>query len=115
MPKKSEPIDIPNPDAPEESEPFYPDDEPDRINVNKEFEGLPREFLIGIILTLRSRVAELEGGGIVIKGWWCFYCSTFNGEEKEIRQDCRHCGKDKKVESLAVRMLRNNPGNGVSE
>jgi hypothetical protein len=120
MPSKKKPkvdhTDVPNPDAPEETEPDYFDDFPDtlappshstQIDLAKEFEGLDRAFLIAMVVSLRARVAELEAGGIILKGWWCLYCDTFNGEEKEVRLDCRHCGRDKKAKGEAVRLLGN--------
>jgi hypothetical protein len=77
------------------------------IDAVEEFEGLDRAFLIAIIISQRARIAELECGGIILKGWWCLYCDTFNGEEKELRVECRHCRSDKKVRSKAVRLLTN--------
>jgi hypothetical protein len=81
--------------------------EPKQIDAMKEFESFERPILIAMIISLRAQVAELEAGGIIIKGWWCLYCDTFNGEEKELRADCRHCGKDKQVKGEAVRLLTN--------
>lgn len=78
-----------------------------QIDLEEEFKHCDRAFLMAIVVTLRARVAELEAGGIILRGWWCMYCDTFNGEEKEPRSECRHCGRDKKVRSEAVRLLAN--------
>jgi len=43
---------------------------------------------------LTTKVAELTSG-IVIRGWWCLPCSSFNGEEHSKRHDCRSCGRPK--------------------
>jgi hypothetical protein len=43
------------------------------------------------IVRLTARINDLSQG-IVIKGWWCLHCDIFNGEEKEIFNNCRHCG-----------------------
>lgn len=64
------------------------------IDAEKEFARLGRPLLIAMILVLRAKVAELQGGGITIKGWWC-NCDAFNGEEHSPRTTCRHCGKEK--------------------
>ncbi len=42
---------------------------------------------------LISRVHQLSSG-LVIRGWWCI-CDIFNGEEKELRTECKSCGKAK--------------------
>lgn len=122
MPSKSnDHIDIPNPDALDETEPCYSDDLPPtlappshstQIDLAKEFEGMERAFLIAMLVSLRARVVELECGGIILKGWWCLYCDTFNGEEKEPRAECRHCGKEKRARGEAVRLLTNTRNEG---
>lgn len=39
--------------------------------------------------------AALHGGPIVLKGWTCTACQAFNGEGRELRTECRACGKAK--------------------
>ena len=80
------------------------------VDAAKEFSGLGRAILIAMIISMRARIAELEGG-IILKGWWCLYCDTFNSGEKEDLAECRHCGKEKKVRASAVQLLKNNTGN----
>ena len=66
------------------------------VDAAREFTGLGRNILIAMIISMRARIKELEAG-IVLKGWWCLYCDTFNSGEKEELKECRHCGKDKKA------------------
>lgn len=62
------------------------------IDGAAEFTGLGRAILIAIILTQRERIAALEGGGVVLPGWWCAMCEAFNGEMHALRSVCRCCG-----------------------
>lgn len=33
--------------------------------------------------------------GLVLPGWRCRWCGVFNSEEKELREDCRSCGRSR--------------------
>lgn len=33
--------------------------------------------------------------GLVLAGWRCRWCGIFNGEERELREDCRSCGRSR--------------------
>ncbi len=52
---------------------------------------------------LRAKIDQLElrvrelATGLSIRGWWCFACDIFNGEEHSKRTECRHCGLTKVV------------------
>lgn len=38
---------------------------------------------------------EEENSGILLPGWQCSHCGSFNGEAKEKRTECRSCGAPK--------------------
>jgi hypothetical protein len=70
-----------------------------QVDAAKEFTGLGRAILIAMIISLRARLKELEGG-ICLSGWWCMHCDTFNSGEKEPLKDCRHCGREKATKQV---------------
>ncbi len=39
-----------------------------------------------------ARVRSEFSGGIVLRGWTCKECRSFNGSEKEELTECRSCG-----------------------
>ena len=71
-------------------------------HIDFTFSGVGRTELISLLnktlkenVKLRAEKLELSQG-LHIKGWWCI-CNIFNGEEKEIRTECRSCGIPKTV------------------
>ncbi len=34
--------------------------------------------------------------GLLLPGWFCFFCQVFNGSAKEERTHCRSCGEARK-------------------
>ena len=48
------------------------------------------------IARLRAKVAA-TAGCIVLNGWWCLPCDSWNGEEHSKRTECRSCGRPKAV------------------
>ncbi len=63
-----------------------------------------RDELAETLTRAQTRCTELlnelrayRASGICLRGWWCFYCGGFNGENRSPRTTCRGCDKDKCV------------------
>ncbi len=74
----------------------------DGMTTEIEFICVGRSDLIKEIFALRDEVRALRASGLVIKGWWCMLCDRFNGEEKEVRDECSRCGRPKKPQPANV-------------
>lgn len=78
--------------------------------------GVGRKDLLALIATLEKELAErvclhketqarctdlllelraYRRSGAAFPGWHCFDCKTWNGEAKEKRTHCRHCGAER--------------------
>ena len=42
---------------------------------------------------------------MILPGWNCAECFSFNGEEKEPRNECRSCGKPRKTFTIPLQTL----------
>lgn len=51
------------------------------------------EALLVVLGELHLRGLPALRSGITLRGWRCGHCGLFNGEEKELREDCRGCGR----------------------
>lgn len=45
------------------------------------------------MVEVQHRTMKAALAGILLKGWRCGKCQSFNGEEKELRSECRSCGE----------------------
>ena len=46
-----------------------------------------------LLVVLGEMTVHAPRTGIVLAGWRCRWCGLFNGEERELREDCRGCGR----------------------
>jgi len=60
------------------------------IRLGVDMEKNPDACSCPEVRELRARIKELEGG-IVLRGWRCSSCQSFNGSEKEELPRCRSC------------------------
>lgn len=66
-----------------------------------DYSKMGRQQLIDRLKEHDIQIADLQTQltGLHIPGWWCV-CSTFNGEVKESRPNCRVCDAPKRIPNL---------------
>jgi len=66
------------------------------VRLGVDMEKRPNDCFCPEVRELQARIKELEGG-IVLRGWRCASCQSFNGSEKEELRRCRSCDAERLV------------------
>ena len=53
------------------------------------------EALLVVLDEMKMHGVPSPRAGLVLAGWRCRWCGVFNGEEKELREECRSCGRSR--------------------